>query len=731
MSPHPSARPKLPAGAAIADVPGQSRREFLKGLAGGLIVFVALRNVDLRAAGEPVRELGGRRGLPSDFNAFLRIGEDGRVTCFTGKIEMGQGPITSLPQMLADELEAPLNTIDIVMGDTDLCPWDAGTWGSMTTRSFGPSLRAAAAEAKAVLLELAAEELKLPVSQLVAKDGAIHDLKNPDHRVTFGQLTKGRRIERHLTVQPSLKDYAQFAVMGKPMLRRDAREKVTGQARYSGDIRLPGMLCARILRPPAHGATRKSADSTAAKQIPGVQVVQDGELVAVLHERPDVAEAALAKIKAEFDLSTTGVNDRNIFDHLLKVAPPNSVVSQEGDLAAGRRLATRQIATTYLNSYVAHSPMETHTALASIEGGKATVWASTQNPFGARDEIAKAIGFAAKNVRVITPFVGGGFGGKSANQQAIEAARLSKLAGRPVQVMWTREEEFFYDTFRPAAIVKVDAGLDAAGRMAFWDYDVFYAGERGSAHFYNFPHSRTTTHGEGWTAGPGTHPFATGAWRAPGSNTNSFAREAHIDVMAAAAGTDPVEFRLRHLTDPRMIRVLKTAAERFGWVAGAAPSRRGLGVACGIDVGTYVATIAEVAVDTDRGTVQVKRVLCAQDMGIVINPAGATIQMEGCITMGLGYALAEEIRFKDGRLLDTNFDTYNLPRFSWVPKIETVIVENNTLAPQGGGEPAIIVMGAVIANAIHDAIGVRLLQLPMTPERIKAALESAPKILPA
>jgi nicotinate dehydrogenase subunit B len=269
--------------------------------------------------------------------------------------------------------------------------------------------------------------------------------------------------------------------------------------------------------------------------------------------------------------------------------------------------------------------------------------------------------------------------------------------------------------------VKIKSGIDGAGQMTFWDYTVFCAGDRGAPHFYTIPHHRTAAAG-GFQGPPGLHPFAVGAWRAPGNNTNTFARESQIDLMAAAAGIDPVQFRLNHLRDPRMIRVLQAAADRFGWTPAKSPSRRGYGVACGMDAGTWVAAIAEVAVDASKGAVQVKRVLCAQDMGVVINPEGAKIQMEGCITMGLGYALSEEVHFEGGRILETNFDTYTIPRFSWVPKIETVILEANEFPPQGGGEPAIILMGAVIANAIYDATGARLLQLPMTPARVKAAL---------
>ncbi len=701
-----------------------SRRDFLKRVGGGIFIFMAI-NEALLGQEEAARPRGGRPGLPSDFNAFLRIGEDGRVTCFTGKIEMGQGPITSLPQMVAEELDAPLDTVDIVMGDTDLCPWDMGTFGSMTTRMFGPALRAAAAEARGVLLELAAEQLKVPQNQLVARDGVISDQQDSKNTISYGQLAKGQKITRHLQTKPALKDPSQFKIAGKPLTHRDGEAKVTGKAHYAADVRVPGMLYAKILRPPAHGATLKSADTAPAKAVPGAQVIQEGDLVAVLHEFPDVAEDALGKVKAEWDTPPATYDDKTVFDHLQSVAPSPRTVAHGGDLDAGKKAAAKNFEATYLNAYVSHSPMEPHAALCQIEGDKATVWASTQNPFGARGQVAEAIGFPAEQVRVITPFVGGGFGGKTNNQEAVEAARLAKAAGKPVQVMWSREEEFFYDTFRPAAIVKISSGVDAAGKMAFWDYDVYFAGERGAAQFYTVPNHRTASRGSGFGGPASAHPFATGAWRAPGNNTNTFARESHIDIMAAGAGMDPVEFRLNNLSDPQMIRVLKAAADKYGWKPARSPSKRGLGVACGIDAGSYVAAIAEVAVDTDKGTVQVKRVVCAQDMGVVINPEGAKIQMEGCITMGLGYALTEEVHFKGGQVLDTNYDSYKLPRFSWVPEIETVLVKNNETPPQGGGEPAIVLMGALIANAIYDATGARLYQLPMTPERIKAALPKA------
>jgi isoquinoline 1-oxidoreductase len=700
------------------------RRGFLKLMGGGIFIFFSAG--DELFLQEPARSQAGRPGLPTDFNAFLRIGEDGRVTLFTGKIEMGQGPMTALPLMLAEELEVSPDMVDIILGDTNLCPYDMGTFGSQTIRSFGPALRSAAAEARIVLLELASEKLNLPLERLQAKDGVIFDKSRPQTKVTYAQLAQGKKIERHAAQKPALKTPAEFKVMGKPAARRDARDKVTGKAQYAGDIRLPGMLYGKILRPPAHGSKLKNLDTSAAETVSGVQVIRDGDMIAVLHEYPDAAEAALAKIKADYDLPEAVLNDTNIFDHLSKVAPPGRAVAQGGNLDEGAKMAASTIERSYLNSYVAHATIETHTALVEFKENKATVWASTQAPFRVKDEVAQALGIPAQNVHVIMPFVGAGFGGKTRNTQAVQAARLAKIAGKPVQVAWSRADEFFYDTFRPAAVVNIKSGVSNSGQIVFWDYEVLWAGERSSQQFYSIPHHRTVVRGE-WGGGRGGgesgHPFDVGAWRAPGSNTNTFARESHIDIMAAKAGIDPLEFRLMNLNDERMKRILKAAAGKFGWTAAKAPSGRGCGIACADYLGTYLATMAEVEVNKETGAVQVKRVVCAQDMGVAVNPDGATLQIEGCITMGLGYALTEEVHFRGREVKDLNFDTYQLPRFSWLPKIETVLVNSPEVPISGGGEPPIITMGAVVANAIFDATGARLLQLPMTPERVKEGLK--------
>jgi len=694
---------------------GMERRDFVKLLGGGIFIF--FQPWDLFDLSDLQARQG--RSLPTEFNAFLHIAEDGSVNCYTGKIEMGQGIITSLAQIMADELEVQFEKVKMVMGDTDLCPWDGGTNGSQTTRSFSPHMRVAAAEAKTVLMQLGSEYLHVPLSQLQVKDGIISDIRNDKSIVTYGELAKGKRIEKHLDGKPELKDYSKFEYVGKPYFHQDARLKVTGAAKYSADIQLPGLLHARLLRPPSHGAKLVSADTSEAEKIKGIQVVHDGDFIAVLSDDRDKVDQAIVKIKAEYSFNEINVNDKTIFDRILKADSVANVVRSSGDIAVGKSISDSVTESEFLNSYVAHSPIEPHAATAQIEGDKITAWVSTQQPFRAQETIAREMNVPLEKVRIIVPFVGGGFGGKSAHNQAVEAVKLAKITGKPVVVAWTRQEEFFYDTFRPAAVVKITSGLDKSGKITLWDFHTYYAGTRGSDTIYDVPNARTTDYARG-----SVHPFGTGAWRAPANNTNTFARESQINIMALKAGLDPLEFRLKNLKDEKMITVLKAVAEKFGYTPAKNPSGRGYGIACGTDAGTWVAAIAEVKVDKITGHVQVIRVACAQDMGLCINPEGATLQMEGCITMGLGYALTEEIQFQGGDIKNHSFDTYEIPHFSWVPKIDTVIMDRKDQAPQGGGEPPIICMGAVIANAVFDATGARLFQLPMTPERILAAIKN-------
>lgn len=704
------------------------RRDFMKFVGGGLVIFFTVESPAEAAQGARPKGFGfggPGGGAPPDVNAYLRIGEDGKITVFTGKIEQGQGNMTALAQMAADELDVPLESVHMIMGDTDLCPWDMGTFGSMSIRIFGPALRSAAAEARAVLLEMAAEQLKVDKGRLKIEKGVIYSGSDRKSRVTYAQLTKGQKITRKLEQKPAPKPVSRFTLIGQSPVRVDAIEKVTGKARFTGDLRFPGLMYAKVLRPPAHGATLKSADTSEADKYPGATVINQDGLIAVLHEDPEAAEKALDTIKAEFDVPESTLDENNIFEHLVKVAAKPQELERKGDLAAGEKASATLFEAEYLNGYGAHASIETHTAVAKMEGGKLTVWISTQTPFPAQQEIARTLGMQPDKVRVITPYVGGGFGGKSTGLQALEAARLAKITGKPVQVSYNRAEEFFYDSFRPAAIVRIKSGVDANGKMCLWDYHVYYAGSRAAEQFYDVPHNLMRTYGS-WMGGGATkaHPFATGAWRAPGANINVFARESQIDIMAARLKVDPLEFRLKNCSDARMRRVLEAAAERFGYKPAVGPSGRGIGIACGIDAESYVAEIAGISVDKGNN-IKVKKIVAAQDMGVAVNPTGAIMQMEGCIMMGLGYTLSEDIRFKGGKILTANFDDYSVPKFSNLPEIDAFLVRNDDLPPKGGGEPAIVPVGGAIANALFDAIGVRVFQMPLTPERIARAAKNA------
>jgi isoquinoline 1-oxidoreductase len=688
-----------------------SRRDFLKISGNGVFIFF----ITGAFGAVPVRQRG--RTYPTDFNAYLKIGEDGRVSLFCSKIEMGQGIITSMAQMLAEELDVKLDSIDMVMGDTMLCPWDGGTTGSRSTKYYGPPLRKAGAEARAILLQLASEKLNIPAERLLVKDGIVSDKKNAAENVSYAELVKGKQIDRQISGVP-IKSISEHTVSGTPTMRTDARLKVTGEAKFTCDIILPGMLYAKVLRPPSHDATLASVDVSRATNIPGAIVIQEEGLVAVLHEKPGLAAYALALVSATWDEPEPKVDNGSLFDYLKKEAPDGRVYDEKGSLPEGHAAAKQRVKSEFYNHYVAHAPLEPYTVLAHVEENQATVWASTQAPFRVRGTVAGTLDIPEENVHVITPFVGGGFGGKKSGQQISEAAILSKFTGRPVQLAWTRREEFFYDAFRPAAVVKLESGLNPEGHITFWDCDILFTGSRSSEPIYNIPHFIVKTRSR-----RSVHPFGTGAWRGPGSNTNVYAMESHTDILAQAAKMDPLSFRLNNLTDQRMIRVLNAAADKFGHNFSKSPSNMGYGISCTNYLNTYVATIAHVSVNRSTGLVKVEHLVCAQDMGEIINPQGAKLQIEGGITMGLSAALSEEIEFSSGKIQTKNFDSYQITRFADAPPIDIVLIDNPDVPPQGCGEPAITTVGAALANAIFDAVGARVYTLPMTPERILAAMD--------
>ena len=697
---------------AIENEFSASRRRFIKNLSGGVVVVFCLGEMSFSSLfaqdGKPIEEL--------DFNAYLRVKEDGRIDCFTGKIEMGQGIITSLAQVVAEELEVSIYDVDMIMGDTELCPYDAGTWGSLTTRFTDPVLRAAAAEAREVLLDLAAEHFGLNKTSLKIEEGVVSDKNDSSKKITYAELTKGKKIVRSLTKKPDIKKAKDFKLIGKPIKSLDAEAKVTGKAKYSGDILLPEMVHATIIRPEIFGSKKVKVDASKLSDFAGVQLVEKDDLVAVVHSDPEVSKRAAKSVQVTWDAPVVKVNQETIFQYLEDTIQDNKVVEKEGSLQAGKEVSTNYREATYQDGYKAHASIETHVATCYFEGDKVTIWASTQSPFGTRASVAKAMEMPLEKVHVKQIFLGGGFGGKSNSQQSVEAASIAKLCGKPVQLVWSRKEEFMYDNFRTAAVVKVAGGADSKGKLKVWDFDIYCAGTRGTELFYAIPNKRIRSFNQA-----DVHPFGTGAWRAPGNNTTTFARESHIDVVSHAAGIDPLDFRLNNLENTDMIETLQLAAKTFGYDKEKKPGV-GYGIALGQDAGTLVAMIAEVFVDKKTGVVQPIRVVCAQDMGQVVNPHGATLQTEGGITMGIGYALYEEIEFNGGEMETTNFNRYEITRFSKTPKIECVFIDKMDAKPQGGGEPAIICVGAAIANAVFDACGARVNRMPVTPERILAAI---------
>ena len=694
----------------IYRAPVYDRRQFIKNLGSGIIVTFCLGDIALMNASY----LSSDEDL--NFNAYLRVKENGRVDCYTGKIEMGQGITTSLAQVLAEELEVSIYEVDMVMGDTELCPYDAGTWGSRTTRFTDPVIRAAAAEAREVLLGLAEEKLGVPKELLAVKEGVVYVKNDLSKKVTYAELTKGQKIVKSLKDKPEIKRSKDFKIIGKPILSLDAEAKVTGKAKYTADIKLPGMVYAKIVRPEVFGSEKLSVDASGLSKFQEVEFVEIDNLVAVVHEDPEVANKAMKSLKVVWKSPELKVNEETIFSYLEEQIKESKVFEEGGNLKSARSNSKEFIEAKYLDGYKAHACMETHAATCYFEGDKLTMWVSTQSPFGTRSQVARELHMQEEKVHVKQIFLGGGFGGKSFNSQAIEAALIARKVQKPVQLSFSRKEEFIYDRFRTAAVVNVGAGIDVNGKLTAWDFDIYCAGTRGTDLFYDIPNNRTRMFNK-----RGVHPFGTGAWRAPGNNTTTFARESHIDVMAHAAGMDPFEFRMTNLKDQNMVATLQLAADTFGW-AKEKKSGHGYGIALGQDAGTLVALISEVEVNKQTGEVNVIRVVCSQDMGQVVNPHGATLQSEGGITMGIGYALYEEIAFEGGKMKTNNFNNYEFTRFSSTPKISCVFLDKMDAKPQGGGEPAIICVGASIANAVFDACGARVNRMPITPERVLAGI---------
>ncbi len=688
-----------------------ARRDFFRIVGSGVAVACAVGATEAQESGRT------RRGddLPRQVSAWLHIAEDGIVTVYTGKTEVGQNIRTSLTQGVAEELHVPRGHIRLVMADTDRTPFDQGTFGSRTTPVMNLQLRRAAAGARAALLQLAADRWKVDRSTLDARDGIVSHVPS-GRSVAYGDLTRGQALLEVIDEGP-LAPATAWTELGTAVPKVNGADFVRGRHQYVSDLTRPGLVHGKVLRPPSAGAVLVSADTSAAEVLPGVRVVRDAQFVGVTAPTRREAARAIQAIKAEWK-EAPGPSSSSVFEYFKRaenptvgtertMLPPHVVGSAKEAVAT----ADTVVSGSYTVAYIAHAPMEPRAAVAEWVDGKLTVWTGTQRPFGVRDELADTFHLPADRVQVMVPDTGSAYGGKHTGEAAVEAARLARAAGKPVKLVWTREEEFAWAYFRPGGVIDVKSGARADGSIVAWEYDSYNAGPAGIRTIYDFPHQRIEMH-------PTHSPLRVGSYRGLAATANHFVRETHLDEVAAALGRDPLDLRLKNLTDARQRAVLTAAAERAGWKRNTDPRNRkageGVGIACGFEKGSYVATVAEVSVDAKR-VPRVTRLLVAYECGAIVNPDGLRNQVEGAIVQGLGGALFEAVAFENGRILNGRFESYRVPRFTDVPPIELVLLDRKDLPSAGAGETPIIAVAPAIGNAIFAATGVRLRSLPLIP----------------
>ncbi len=688
---------------------GLTRRTFIQLLGTGLVITVTQAG----ALGQR-RERGAQRAATT-LLARLYLNHDGTIAALSGKVEEGQGARAQLSQAAAEELRVPVDQVCLIMADTDQVPDDGITAGSRTTPQNVPPMRQAAATARELLTRFAAGRWQVEASSLEVRDGTITHAAT-GRQLTYADLAKSKEVadafQQPVDADIALTAVSGWRVLGSPVLRPNAIDLVTGAHRFPSDIVRPQMLYGRVLRPPAYGAKLESIDLSAARSMPGVVVVQEDDLVGFAAPALFQASAALEAAARTATWTTSDARQpshQTIHAHLKERAQTGrGRADVRGSIEQGLAAAATTLRETYTLAYIQHVPMEPRAAVAEWTDDKLTVWAGCDGPFRARSDLARLFGIPAERVRVIIPDMGGGFGGKHSPDAALEAARMAKAAGRPVCVRWTRAEEFTWAYFRPAAVIECAGGLDAAGALIAWDFTNINAGGAALDTPYDVPHVRVSSVGS-------DSPLSQGAYRCLAATGNNFARESFMDELAAAAGVDPLDFRLAHLTNQRIRSVLEQAATQFGWSARrrSVTPELGVGLACGTEKGSVVAACVEVAVDRERGEIRVNEVCEAFECGPIQNPANLTSQVQGCIVMGMGGALWEEVQFENGQMLNPSFAAYRVPRFRDVPRIDVQLVNNTEIPSAGGGETPIIAIAPAIGNAVFAATGIRLRSMPM------------------
>lgn len=680
-----------------------TRRNFFKLLGGGVAIILTWS--DLFASQDAAIADDG------SIAAWIHIHENGKITVYTGKVEVGQNIRTSLAQVVAEELSVPVDAIEMIMGDTLLTPYDRGTYGSLTTPTMGPKLRKAAASLKEALADMAATEWKTDKQSVKVKDGKV-TRSGSGQTMTYGELTKGKKIEIPLNDKVTLTPADQWTVAGTAVPKVNGKSFVSGKHKYVSDMAVPGMVYGKILRAPSYGASLVSVNTEKAKITADVNIVNEKNFIGVTAPDPQTAANALARIDAQWT-PTPQPSKENIFTYLKDNARQQNDNGKSAKEAAEKAFAasTIQVKQHFEVQYIAHVPLEPRAAIAVWENGELTVWTGTQRPFGVQEELASAFSIPKEKIRVIMPDTGSGYGGKHSGEAAVEAAKLAKAVGKPVKVVWTREEEFKWAYLRPGGLVEVAASVSKDGALTSWEFHNYNSGNAG----IDTPYEAANTHIQ---FHPSNTPLKQGSYRGLAATANIFAIESVMDDLARKLKRDPLDFRLSNLKDERLKNVLQSAASKFGWKK-EKKAGHGYGIAGGFAKNSYIATCVEVMHDRSTEELKVLRIVAAYDCGAIVNPLHLENQVMGCILQGLGGALFEEIDFMDGRILNPSLSSYRVPRFTDTPQLDIVLVNRKDLPSAGAGETPIVAIAPAIRNAIVDATGIKLYTLPLIPQGLK------------
>ncbi len=761
---------------------GASRREFLK-TSGGLVLGFSLFNPLTARSKQPgTRRPAGATGKaqtfpavdPARLDAWLAIHPDNTATLFTGKIEQGNGSPNALAQIAAEELDIRFDQLFVVMGTTTSTVDQGPTYGSMAVRYAGPQIRHAAAAGRQVLLSMAGKRLRVPVEQLAVNDGVVSVVGEPKRSVTYGTLVHGKRLDMTIgasgktfgmKVAPDarLKDPSKYTIVGTSVPRKDIPGKVTGEFTYVHDVKVPDMLHGRVVRPYGIESDLQSVDESGLKDIPGfVAVVRQRNFLGVVAKTEWAAIKCAEKLGSK--LVRKGPTDgqakwsdwqglpvaEELWDTLRHTSGKAFPVANRGNVDAALGRGAKALKATYRTPFETHGSIGPELAIADVGKGYAKFWAGTQMPHQARRDMAELLDLPVENVVVNWVEASGNYGRNGLDPVMADAAIMSRAVGRPVRVQWMRWDSHGWDPKQPPIVQDLEGALDGEGNVIAWRHHMWVPtytdtrllaseligkpvgqinlGDAAITYEYEFDNADVVAHGEGRVG-------LISAWmRAPGQFETTFAMEAFVDELAAAARQDPLAFRLKYLKNPRAIAILKAAARQYGWAdrpafQGRQPGSKatGRGIAWVNRDESFVATIADVVVDRDTGGIRVKRVVVAHDCGLVISPDGLRNQIEGNVIQSMSRTLHEEITFDRARVTSCDWASYPILRFDEIPdSIEMVFVNDSAQFPShGGGEPSTCPTAAVISNAVYDAIGVRLRQTPFRPERVKAALAGA------